>query len=134
VAVSELSGSCVAWPDMLAVYAVKATTDPDNPQDVATMDDHKKALLKEIFWAMNAVSSRTGTGTTTQAVEMDDGAGNIVETTETVTKTTLYITVTHKTADEMADAYNLTADQRAQLAQLLAEENHSTWSSVLNGL
>jgi len=57
-----------------------------------------------------------------------------VETTETVTKTTLYITVTHKTADEMADAYNFTVDQRAQLAELLAEENRSMWSSVLYGI
>lgn len=130
----EMSGSRAVWPDVLAVYAVKTTTDPDNPQEVATMDDNKKALLKEIFWAMNEVSSRTETGTTTQTVETDDGAGNIVETTETVTKTTLYITVTHKTADEMADAYNFTADQRAQLAELLAEENRGMWSSVLYGI
>ena len=45
-----------------------------------------------------------------------------------------YITVTHKTANEMADAYNFTADQRAQLAELLAEENRSMWSSVLYGI
>ena len=132
--VLEMSGSRAVWPDVLAVYAVKTTTDPDNPQEVATMDDNKKTLLKEIFWAMNEVSSRTETGTTTQTVETDDGAGNIVETTESVTKTTLYITVTHKTADEMADAYNFTADQRAQLAELLAEENCGMWSSVLYGI
>jgi len=130
----EMSGSRAVWPDVLAVYAVKTTTDPDNPQEVATMDDNKKALLKEIFWTMNEVSSQTDTSTTTQTVETDDGAGNIVETTETVTKTTLYITVTHKTADEMADAYNFTADQRAQLAELLAEENRGMWSSVLYGI
>lgn len=40
----------------------------------------------------------------------------------------------HKTADEMADVYNFTADQRAQLAELLAKENHSMWSSVLCGI
>lgn len=130
----EMSGSRAVWPDVLAVYAVKTTTDPDNPQEVATMDDNKKALLKEIFWAMNEVSSRTETGTTTQTVETDDGAGNIIENEVEVTTTTLYITVTHKTADEMADAYNFTADQRAQLAELLAEENRSMWSSVLYGI
>lgn len=47
---------------------------------------------------------------------------------------TLYITVTHKTADKMADAYNFTTDQRAQLAELLAEENRSMWSSALYGI
>ena len=40
--------------------------------------------------------------------------------------------MTHKTADEMADLYNFTADQRQQLAELLAEENRDMWNSVLN--
>jgi len=130
----EMSGSRAVWPDVLAVYAVKTTSDPNNPQEVATMDDNKKALLKEIFWAMNEVSSRTDTSTTTQTVESDDGEGNIIEEEVEVTTTTLYITVSHKTADEMADAYNFTADQRAQLAELLAGENRSMWSSVLYGI
>ncbi len=129
----EMSGSRAVWPEVLAIYAVKTTTDPDNPQEVATMNDSKKELLKEIFWAMNEISSRTETATT-QTVETDDGAGNIVEEEAEVTTMTLYITVSHKTADEMADAYNFTADQRAQLAELLAEENRSMWSSALYGI
>ncbi len=130
----EMSGSRAVWPEVLAIYAVKTTTDPDNPQEVATMDDSKKELLKEIFWAMNEISHRSETATTTQTVETDGGAGNIIEEEVQVTTTTLYITVTHKTADEMADAYNFTADQRAQLAELLAEENRSMWSSALYGI
>ena len=44
----------------LAVYAVKTTTDPDNAQEVATMDDDEKLeLLKDIFWQMNEISSST---------------------------------------------------------------------------
>ena len=130
----EMSGSRAVWPEVLAIYAVKTTTDPDNPQEVATIDDSKKELVKEIFWAMNEISHRSETATTTQTVETDDGAGNIIEEEVEVTTTTLYITVTHKTADEMADAYNFTADQRAQLAELLAEENRSMWSSALYGI
>ena len=130
----EMSGSRAVWPEVLAIYAVKTTTDPDNPQEVATMDDSKKELLKEIFWAMNEISHRSETATTTQTVEIDDGAGNIIEEEVEVTTTTLYITVTHKIADEMADAYNFTTDQRAQLAELLAEENRSMWSSALYGI
>jgi len=59
---------------------------------------------------------------------------NIVETIETVTTTTLYITVTHMTADEMAILYHFTADQRMQLEELLAEGNCGMWDSVLNGV
>ena len=48
--VLEMSGSRAVWKEVLAVYSVKITTDPDNPQEVATMDDNKKQLLKDIFW------------------------------------------------------------------------------------
>ena len=132
--VLEMSGSRAVWPEELAVYAVKATTDPDTPQEVATIDDAKKELLKEIFWAMNEVSYSSSTAPHDVVTETDDGHGNIVETTTTVTETTLYITVSHRTADEMADLYNFTADQRRQLAELLAEENRSIWSAVLYGI
>ena len=130
----KLSGSRALWPEVLAVYAVKTTTDSDDPQEVATMDDRKKGLLKEIFWAMNEIIHRTETATTTQTVETDDGKGNIIMEEVEVTATTLYITVTHKTADEMADIYNFTADQREMLAELLAEENSGMWSIVLYGI
>ena len=130
----EMSGSRAVWPEVLAVYAVKTTTDPDDPQEVATVDDSKKAILKDIFWQMNELSSRTESKTEEVITETDDGHGNIVETATTVTRTYLYITVSHKTAEEMADHFNFTADQRQQLSELLAEENRRLWSAVLYGI
>ena len=130
----EMSGSRAVWPEVLAVYAVKTTTDPDDPQEVATVDNAKKAILKDIFWRMNELSSRTESKTEEVITETDDGHGNIVETATTVTRTYLYITVSHKTAEEMADLFNFNADQRQQLSELLAEENRSMWSAVLYGI
>ena len=132
--VLEMSGSRAVWPEVLAVYAVKTTTDPDNPQEVATIDDSKKAILTDIFWEMNQISSRTETRTETVITETDDGNGNIVETETTVTQTYLYITVSHKTAEEMAAQYGFNEEQKEQLAELLAEENRSLWSAVLYGI
>ena len=132
--VLEMSGSRAVWPEVLAVYAVKTTTDPDNPQEVATIDDSKKAILTDIFWEMNQISSRTETRTETVITETDDGHGNIVETESTVTQTYLYITVSHKTAEEMAEQYGFDKEQKEQLAELLAEENRSLWSAVLYGI
>lgn len=132
--VLEMSGSRAVWPEVLAVYAVKTTTDPDNPQEVATMDDSKKAILTNIFWEMNQISSRTETRTETVITETDDGNGNIVETETTVTQTYLYITVSHKTAEEMAAQYGFDEEQKEQLAELLDEENRSLWSAVLYGI
>lgn len=130
----EMSGSRAVWPEVLAVYAVKTTTDPDDPQEVATVDDSKKAILKDIFWQMNDLSSHTESKAEDVITETDDGHGNIVETVTTVTRTHLYITVSHKSAEEMADRFSFSADQRQQLSELLAEENRKLWSSVLYGI
>ncbi len=130
----EMSGSRAVWKDVLAVYAVKVNTDPDNPQEVATMDDTKKQLLTDIFWEMNEISSRTESKTETQISETDDGHGNIVQTETTVTQTYLYITVSHKTVEEMAAQYGFNQDQKDYLAELLKDENNSLWSAVLYGI
>jgi len=132
--VLEMSGSRAVWKEVLAVYSVKTTTDPDNPQEVATMDENKKELLSNIFWEMNEISSRTETKTETVITESDDGHGNIVQTETTVTRTYLYIVVSHKSAEEMAEQYGFNDEQRQQLAELLAEENNSLWSAVLYGI
>ena len=71
----EMSGSRAVWPEVLAVYAVKTTTDPNDPQEVATVDDAKKAILKDIFWQMNEISSRTERKTEAVITETDDGHG-----------------------------------------------------------
>ena len=132
--VLEMSGSRAVGKEVLAVYSVKTATDPDNPQEVATMDESKKQFLADIFWEMNEISSRTETRTETQITETDDGHGNIVQTETTVTRTYLYITVAHKTAEQMADQYGFNEEQRQQLSELLAEENNSLWSQVLYGI
>ena len=129
----EMSGSRAVWPEVLSVYAVKTTTDPDNPQEVATVTEEKKQLLSNIFWAMNDISYRTKTDTETEIIESDDGHGNILEERKEVTKTTLYITVSHKTADQMSDQYRFNADQDEQLDELLNVDN-SMWMAVLYGV
>lgn len=130
----EMSGSRAVWKDVLAIYSVKLNTDPDNPQEVATMDDTKKQLLKDIFWEMNEINSRSETKTHTEITETDDGHGNIVETETTVTEVYLYITVSHKTVDEMADKYGFNEEQRNYLTELLQDKNNMLWAQVLYGI
>lgn len=132
--VLEMSGSRAVWKEVLAVYSVKVNTDPDNPMEVATVDETKKRLLSDIFWEMNDISSRTESKTHTEIEESDDGHGNIVQTETTVTETFLYITVSHKTVDEMAAMYGFTQEQKDYLAELLKDENNQLWSQVLYGI
>ena len=132
--VLEMSGSRAVWKEVLAVYSVKVNTDPDEPMEVATMDDTKKQLLKDIFWEMNDISSRTESHSETVITETDDGNGNIVQTETTETRTTLYITVSHKTVEEMADQYGFNEEQLEYLAELLEDKNNSLWAAVLYGI
>lgn len=132
--VLEIEGSRADWKEVLAVYAVKVNTDPDNPQEVVTMNESKKQILKDIFWDMNRISSETETKTETVIIEEDDGHGNIIQTENKVLKTYLYITVSHKTADEMANRYGFNQKQKDYLTELLKEENNTLWSVVSYGV
>lgn len=132
--VLEMSGSRAVWKDVLAVYSVKVNTDENNPQEVATMNEEKKELLIDIFWEMHEIDSSTETKTETVVTETDDGEGNIIETEDEVTQTYLYITISHKTVDEMIEQYSFDMTQQKYLAELLSEENNMLWSQVLYGI
>ena len=127
-------GTRASWREVLSVYAVKVNTDSDNPMEVASMDDGRLQILIDIFWDMNTIEHRTEEHTETVVETTVDDEGNIVETETTVSRTRLYITVTHKTAEEMADEYAFSSSRREQLAELLSDEYASLWSSALYGI
>lgn len=132
--VVEITGLNPVWKDVMAVYAAKTSFDPDNPQEVASMDESKKELLKTVFWDMNTISSSTASKTVSVPTETVDADGNMTVTYTSVTKTYLYITVMHKTTTEMATAYSFTSQQKEILNELLSEDYADLWSSVLYGI
>ena len=56
-----------------------------------------------------------------------------MQTETTVTRTYLYITVEHKTPEEMASIYGFNRDQLKQLAELNDPQNNRLWNNVLYG-
>ena len=128
--VLEMSGS-VVWPEVLSVYAVKIAGDPNDPQEVLSMDENKKLVLTDIFWAMNEITHSTETKTENVVTETDDGNGNIVQTYTTLTKTYLYVTVLHKTMGEIVDEYKFNEEQKECLTELLQEKNESLWKHII---
>ena len=129
----DMSGSCAPWREVLAVYAVKTTTDPNNGQEVAIMDDVRKQLLRDVFWQMNQISHSVSVRVYEVSSTTTDEDGNEVETTETETEVTLHITISHKTTSEMANAYHFDSGQKEQLDFLLSPENRSLWDALLQG-
>ena len=128
--VLEMSGS-VVWQEVLSVYAVKIAGDPNDPQEVVSMDENKKRVLTDIFWTMNAITHSTETKTENVVTETDDGNGNIVQTYTTLTKTYLYVTVLHKTMGEIVDEYKFNEEQKECLTELLQEKNKSLWKDII---
>jgi murein DD-endopeptidase MepM/ murein hydrolase activator NlpD len=114
---------------VLSVYAVKLNSDPENPAEVATLDDAKIEKLKGILNDMASISHSLKTETKERTVIDDKGN----ETTEEVSVTTLTITFTQKSADEMATQYGFSDKQKEQLHELLSPEYSDLWAALLGG-
>ena len=95
------------WRDVLAIYAVRTTTDAASPDEVATLTEEKLGILREVFWDMNAVS---------YWLETVSGGEDADDTV------ILHITVTVKDHLQMADEYHLNDEQRRLLAELMGPE------------
>lgn len=130
----EMTGSRAVWKDVLSVYAVRETTDPDHPQEVVSVTDEKKRILRELFWEMNVIEARVETVTKTVTEDHPDAHGRIVTEQREVTEKVLYIDVRHKTAEEMARKYHFNADQNAQLTELLSPDYNDMWAAALYGI
>ena len=102
------------WRNVLAVYAVKVSTDEEHGLDVMTMDEEKLQLLREIFFDANKLVYEL----TTSIV---DGAQ----------KTILHISLQIKDAMQMADEYGFTAQQREMLEELLKPDYDDIFLSLI---
>lgn len=129
----ELTGSKAPWREVLAVYAVLVNTDPENPRDVATMDEDRAEVLRVVFWDMTEIEVETETVTETEYVETVDDEGNPVTEAVETELTVLYITVSHKPVEAIAFEYCFNEERRAQLEELLSDEYATLWNNVLYG-
>ena len=102
------------WRNVLAVYAVKVSTDEEHGLDVMTMDEEKLQLLREIFFDANKLEYEL----TTRTVD-----GKRI--------TTLHISVQIKDAMQMANEYGFTAQQREMLEELLKPDYDDIFLSLI---
>ena len=130
----EMTGSRAVWKDVLSVYAVRETTDPEHPQEVVSVTDEKKRILRDLFWEMNVIEARVETVTKTITEDHPDAHGHIVTEQHEVTEKVLYIDVRHKSAEEMARKYHFNEDQNAQLTELLSPDYNDMWAAALYGI
>ena len=102
------------WRNVLAVYAVKVSTDEEHGLDVITMDEEKLRLLREIFFDANKLKYEL----TTRTVDGEQ-------------ITTLHISAQIRDAMQMADEYGFTAQQREMLEELLKPDYDDIFLSLI---
>lgn len=127
----EINGSKANWKDVLSIYAVKTTTDPDNPMEIATVDENKKSILSNIFWDMNSIDSKVDTKSETKETVTTDEYGNEIITTDEITVKVLTITISSKNADDMSKQYSFDDKQKEYLAELMNDSNDKLWASII---
>lgn len=127
----EINGSKSNWKDVLSIYAIKTTTDPDNPMEIATVDENKKSILSNIFWDMNSIDSRVDTKSETKETITTDEYGNEIITTDEITVKVLTITISSKNADDMSEQYSFDDKQKEYLAELMNDSNDKLWASII---
>ena len=122
------------WKNILTVYAVKTTTDSENPLDAVSMDEEHAEVLRSIFWDMTVIEFTTKTYTEEITVEVptDDSTDEdgMVEETQTVERTRLVISISGKTAQQMAEEYGFDEKQLGYVTELLSDEYSDLWASL----
>ena len=114
------------WPEVLAVFAVQNNLNNDG--DVVVIDEGKKQLIQDTFWAMHEISAEVEEITATPEPTEDE------PDPEPVTEYILHITVSSKSVDALADLYRFTQDQRDILHQLLSEEMRPSLLALCGGI
>ena len=108
-----ITGSAADWVEVIAVFAVKtAGSDDADATDVVILDADRIDRLEAVFWDMTTISQEV------REVENDDESDD--EDGEKEPKRVLDITITAKSAEEMAAEYDFTEQQLEMLRELLA--------------
>lgn len=77
----EINSNRASWKDVLSVYAVEVSNGEEQTE-VVTLNEDKINKLKEIFWEMNTINSRTEEIERDIEIYNDDGTTKIVKTKE----------------------------------------------------
>ena len=114
------------WPEVLAVFAVQNNLNNDG--DVVVIDESKKRLIQDTFWAMHEIDAEVEEVTATPEPTEDE------PDPEPATEYILHIAVSSKSVDALADLYRFTQDQRDILHQLLSEEMRPSLLALCGGI
>ena len=119
-----VEGAPPSWTDVIAVFA-SHTAGAQNGVDVAQLTPDRVSRLQAVFWQMCFITSSTESVTIPDSNPDDD-------VDDSRTETTLTITITGKTADQMRTEYGFNDFQNETLDILLSDT--SMLSSLIGNM
>ena len=121
------------WPDILAVFAVSASMDTENPMDVIVMNEQRIDLLHQTFWKMVSIDSSisevlpSASPRATEAIEY-----TFTPTVTPAPKRVLTITISTLGWEDVLDDFNFTEQQIQALKALMSASNYSMLASLVD--
>lgn len=122
----KLVGTMTPWKDVLLVYTAKQS-EGNNKNDVITIDNNKKQIIKQIFWDMNEITSE---------VKQEEVEGSYVNTELSPTKQSkrvLYVYIKNKSVEDMERQYMFNYNQIKQINELNDKKYESLWNGAIYG-
>ena len=131
---TDSKGTVMNWADVLGIYAVGTTTDPEQPTDVLIVTPDKVNILRDYFMEMNSVSYDTEVEEEEIPALDDEGKPIFDDDGEQVmeTKTTLTITITISSMDyrDAASKYNFNESQLEMLTEIMQPEYYPLFAEL----
>lgn len=108
----QIHGQIADWPEVLSVFSVKLAGDETVPSDVVTLDSQRVAALSSVFSDMTAISTKV------QVIRHPDSDPDD-DIDDSWRERILHITISAKSANEMAEEYDFTGNQCSELNAML---------------
>ncbi len=133
-----LEGTVSNWSDVVAVYAIKTSTDKENPSEVTAVTLENIETLEGIFYDMNVVSYHTETETESRTVAdehgdtvLDEDGNPMIES-----ETTLYIYVSIASNDyrDGAELYQFSTSQNEMLSEMMCSDYYPLFAELLGDI
>ena len=115
------------WRDIVCTFAVLTNLNPENSDDLMSVDPDDVDRLRNIFWNMVDVGAVVNTETKERITYVTEN-GMTREVRETVEVKVLYIKVHCKSAFEMKEHYSMNKKQKELLDKLMSPDFDVLWS------
>lgn len=133
-----LEGSVSNWSDVVGIYAIKTSTDKENPSDVTVVTPENIETLADIFYDMNVVSYHTETETESRTITdehgdivLDEDGNPMIESETTLY---IYVGIVSKDYRDGAELYQFSTSQNEMLSELMRSDYYPLFAELLGDI